>query len=162
MTIQFAPAPAGPIEPVERAESRFWAGFAVGVCAATVVGALTATGFLLDARISAPPLFTIDGTITLVGGSTPSSTPGFECEGDHGYDDISSGAAVRVSDKTGTLLAEGSLTGSVHGGDFCTFYFTAPDVPRGASFYDIAVSHRGSVSYDEAEADSGVHLTLGR
>src|SRR5690606_4472157 len=119
--------------------SRFWPGFAVGMCTATVVGALTATGFLVDARISSPPLFTIDGTITLVDGSTYSSTPGFECEGDRGYDDISSTAAVRVSDETGTLLAKGSLTGSVREGDFCTFFFTVPDVPRGASFYDVEV-----------------------
>jgi len=162
VTAQFAPAPTESTEPEEHAASRFWPGVAVGVCIATVVGALTATGFLVNARISAPPLFTIDGTITLVDGSTYSSTPGFECEGDRGYDDISSAAAVRVSDETGTLLAKGSLTGSVREGDFCTFYFTVPDVPRGASFYDVEISHRGSVSYDEAEADSGVHLTLGR
>ncbi|MEU5841576.1 hypothetical protein [Rhodococcus sp. NPDC047139] len=162
MTIQFAPAPAEFTESDEHVESRFWPGFAVGVCAATVIGALTATGFLLNERMSAPPQFSIDGTITLVDGSTYSTTPGFECEGDRGYDDISSAAAVRVSDETGTLLAKGSLTGSVREGDFCTFFFTVPDVPRGASFYDIEVSHRGSVSYDEAEADSGVHLTLGR
>ncbi|WP_162648020.1 hypothetical protein [Rhodococcus pyridinivorans] len=162
MTLQFAPVPTEHTESDEGTDSRFWAGFAVGVCAATVVGALTATGFLIHDRIHTPPMFTVDGTVTLVDGSTYSDTAGFECEGDRGYDDIAPSTAVRISDEAGTLLAEGSLDSSVREGDFCTFFFSVPDVPRGASFYDIEISHRGSVSYDETEAESGVHLTLGR
>lgn len=158
MTTQFAPAPA---VTGDRADSRFWPGFSVGVCAATVAGALVATGVLVADRVSAPAPFDIGGTITLVDGATYSSAPGFECEGDRGYDDISPVAEVRVADESGTLLAVGSLTSSVREGDFCTFFFTVPEVPRGASFYDVEISHRGSVSYDESDAESGVHLTLG-
>jgi len=158
VTIQFAPATTASDSGTD---TRFWPGFSVGVCAATVVGALAATALLVTDRMPDPDLFDMQGTITLVDGSRAGSTPGFECEGDRGYDDISSTTAVRVSDENGILLANGSLTGSAGEDAFCTFFFTVPDAPRGAAFYDVAISHRGSVSYDEAEAESGVHLTLG-
>ncbi|MFD6860301.1 hypothetical protein ACFWB0_01545 [Rhodococcus sp. NPDC060086] len=165
MTIQFAPATTVPDYYADDrrtagdgAGSRFWPGFSVGVCAATMVGALIATGFVVADRT---PLFAISGTVTLIDGAASSSTSGFECEGARGYDDISPTAAVRVSDAAGALLATGSLTHSVSEGNFCTFFFTVPEVPRGAASYDVEISHRGSVSYNETEADSGVHLTLG-
>ncbi len=105
-----------------------------------MAGALIAMGSLLADRA---PLFEIDGTVTLIDGATSSSTSGFDCEGAHGYDDISPTAAVRVSDDAGTLLATGSLTHSVSEGNFCTFFFTVPEVPRGAASYDVEISHRG-------------------
>ncbi|MBF0660766.1 hypothetical protein [Rhodococcus sp. (in: high G+C Gram-positive bacteria)] len=164
MTLQFLPATStsGRRTDDHGHGTRFWPGFSVGVCAATVTGALIATGSLVADRVASVPLFEIGGTVTLVDGSTHSNTPGFECEGDRGYDDIAPATAVRVTAETGKLLAEGSLTRSVREGDFCTFFFTVPDVPRGATFYDVEISYRGSISFDENEARSGVHLTLGR
>lgn len=163
MTIQIAPptADSDPLTEVCGTGTRFWPGFSVGLCAATMTCALLATGSLVADRVSDAPLFEIGGTVTLIDGAADSTVPGFECEGDHGYDDISPSTPVRVSDDVGALLATGALTSSVSEGDFCTFFFTVTDVPRGASHYDVEISHRGSVSYDESAAESGVHLTLG-
>lgn len=128
MTIQIAPptADSDPLTEVCGTGTRFWPGFSVGLCAATMTCALLATGSLVADRVSDAPLFEIGGTVTLIDGAADSTVPGFECEG-----------------------------------DFCTFFFTVTDVPRGASHYDVEISHRGSVSYDESAAESGVHLTLG-
>lgn len=163
MTIQFAPETTSSDHRADDhvAGTRFWPGFSVGVCAATMIGALIATGSVVSDRMSGAPPFEIAGTVTLIDGAASSSTPGFACEGDRGYNDISPTTAIRVSDESGMPLATGSLAYSVLEDEFCTFFFTVPDVPRGASRYDVEISHRGSVSYDEAEAASGVHLTLG-
>ncbi len=84
MTIQFAPATTVPDYYADDrrtagdgAGSRFWPGFSVGACAATMAGALIAMGSLLADRA---PLFEIDGTVTLIDGATSSSTSGFDCE----------------------------------------------------------------------------------
>lgn len=158
MTTQFAPAPA---VSGEHAGNRFWPGFSVGMCAATVVAAVVATGALLTDRTTAAG-FDVHGTVTLVGDTTASTEPGFACEGARGYDDLSPTTTVRITNGYGSLYAPGTFTGSAHGNGLCTFFFTVPDVPRGAADYDVEISHRGSVTYAESEVESGVHLTLGR
>lgn len=159
MTTQFAPAP---VEFAPQTDGRFWPGFSVGVCAATIVAGVIATGSLLADRMPATSVFEMNGTLTVVGGVTDRAAPGFECVGDRGFDDIAPGASVSVSDGSGAVLGTGLLTRSVREGNFCTFFFAVPDVPHGVSGYAVQITHRGSVSFDETEAETGVHLTLGR
>ena len=128
MTTQFAPAP---VEFTPQTDGRFWPGFSVGVCATTVVAGVIATGALLADRMPATSVFEMNGTLTVIGGTADSTVSGFECVGDHGFDDIAPGVSVAVSDRTGTVLGTGSLTRSVREGNFCTFFFTVPDLPKG-------------------------------
>ena len=158
MTTHFAPAP---VEFDQPADSRFWPGFSVGVCAATVVAGVIATGALRADRIPTTSVFEMNGTLTVISGSADSTVSGFECVGDHGFDDIAPGTTISVSDGAGAVLGVGPLTRSVREGNFCTFFFAVPDVRRGASDYAVRITHRGSVSFDETDAESGVHLTLG-
>ncbi|WP_430331427.1 hypothetical protein [Rhodococcus sp. ACT016] len=111
---------------------------------------------------STPETFDITGMITLTGKTTSSGLPtGFACAGAGGYSDLSPAAAVKVSDESGTLLAKGHLTGSSGRSGYCIFDFTVTDVPRGIKFYEVEISHRGGLSYTEAEAEDGLALTLG-
>jgi hypothetical protein len=114
---------------------------------------------------------TISGTLALnyAGGL---AFDDHDCVGVEGYDDISAGAAVTVTNQSGTIVGTGSLssgTGSQpidSGYDddnaICTFRFTVA-VPK-ATFYKIAVSHRDGVtfSYDKlASSDWTAALSLG-
>lgn len=88
------------------------------------------------------------------------ASAGTSCFGSGGYDDISGGApvAVRVDGKTVALgrLADGKVDGYR-----CTFAFLIQDVPAGLGFYTIEVSHRGGLTYTEADLRSPVVVTLG-
>lgn len=108
-----------------------------------------------------PESFAITGTMTVSGSIGYSTANGFECEGRNGYSDISPTAAVSVSDENGTLLAKGDLTSSTKSSTSCVFDFAVADAPRGSKFYQVEVSHRGSLSYTEEEAESGLSLSLG-
>jgi len=112
---------------------------------------------------------TITGTFTL-GGSFDPDNPNFDtvegtpyCWGTGGYDDISSGLQVNVSNESGTVIANGSLEdGKIHGDD-CEFRFVVNNVPV-AKFYKIQVGHRGELSYSYAEMQAAgwtVGFTLG-
>lgn len=90
------------------------------------------------------------------------------CVPSSGYQDAGAGAQVKVTSASGTLLATAELgagqaiTGP-QGGIVCEFDF-AVDVPKGESFYQFEVSHRGAVSFsaDELKKQGNkVGLTLG-
>ena len=107
--------------------------------------------------------FDLVGTVALRTDSlTTSGLPaGFECAGRGDYSDIGPGAAVTVSDETGTLLAKGTLASSIGDNKLCVFTFNVPDVPAGAKFYQVQVSNRDATSYTEQEARGHVEVSLG-
>ncbi|BBY62186.1 hypothetical protein [Mycolicibacterium helvum] len=109
------------------------------------------------------PPFTINGTLSLRADSvtTTGLPPSFACAGKGGYNDIGPGADVTVANESGTLLAKGRLDGSFGEKDWCVFTFTVSDVPAGAKFYKVTVSHRGEMSYTEQEAHARIELSLG-
>ncbi|OOL32902.1 hypothetical protein GQ85_04510 [Rhodococcus rhodochrous] len=150
-----------PVAEVDLARRPFRRGFAAGVVTTLAVGALLAGAVLVVHRIAGPDSFEVSGTMTLHDGSRTSTVSGYDCEGKGGYSDMSPAAAVTVSDQSGTLLAKGRLDGSIDMGDSCIFTFTVADVPRGADFYEVEISHRGGISFTESEAEDGVSLSLG-
>lgn len=90
---------------------------------------------------------------------------GRTCAGDGGYDDIRAGAQVVVTDADGGTVALGELSqgrmdGSVPDAT-CQWRFTVADVPAGAGFYGVEVTHRGALQYTEQELRSPISLSLG-
>lgn len=87
------------------------------------------------------------------------------CLPDDGYDDITSGAQVKVSDASGETVALGRLETQVpHGHGYmtvCRFNFTVDDIPEGSKLYSVEVSHRGALTYSEDEMKAGLAFTLG-
>lgn len=115
--------------------------------------------------------FTLGGTFTLKLGAfqwdraADGSTP---CTGRQGYDDITEGTPVVVTDQGGTAIATGELgTGSAAVDSAtgratqCVFGFEVSSVPD-RPFYGITVSHRGTQTYSASQVRTGgVSLTLG-
>jgi hypothetical protein len=87
---------------------------------------------------------------------------GGTCDGTGGYNDLSSGASVTVTDPAGKVIATGSLgEGHPLKGLACQFKFTITDVPK-EKIYGIQISHRGILNYTQAQVDDHqVHATIG-
>lgn len=113
-----------------------------------------------DESADEPDTFTVEGTVTLTDSGVEHS--GQECYGTGGYNDMVPGTQVVIRDADGTSVAVGDLgPGTV--GDYnvvCEFDFTVEDVPSGSSVYSVEVSHRGEISFKEAQAQD-LALTLG-
>lgn len=108
--------------------------------------------------------FVVTGTLQLNGASsiTTSSLPmGFACAGIRGYGDIGPGSSVTIKNESGTLLAKGAIDSSRGDDTSCILAFKVFDVPAGARFYKLEISHRGEMSYTEAEVKQGVDVSLG-
>jgi hypothetical protein len=96
--------------------------------------------------------------------STSVFSTGDSCTGTDGYDDISSGAQVRIRNEKDALIGTSELHGD--GVDIdgkCMWAFKVPDVPA-AKFYTIEVSHRGGITYSSKQMDRqkwAVGLTIG-
>ncbi|WP_051365092.1 hypothetical protein [Rhodococcus sp. JG-3] len=132
----------------------------IGSLATIIVGGIITGGVLLLNRDSEPETFTVAGSMSLTKGSGWDSIS-TGCVGDGGYDDIRSGAAIKISDESGTVLATGRLEGGQIDSGMCTFPFMVDGVPAGEAFYEIEVSHRGGLTYDEAEMREPLVFTLG-
>ncbi|MEU9737202.1 hypothetical protein [Streptomyces sp. NPDC048002] len=105
-------------------------------------------------------VFALTGTFELADGAVADGAGG--CQGADGYADIFEGAAVTVYDAAGTVIATGSLGESSLAGGKCSFEVNIADVPRGESFYQVEVSHRGTVQLTREEAEFGLlSATLG-
>lgn len=115
----------------------------------------------------------VSGELYLMIGSSPefpnfapvTGTAGTRCTASAGYNDVSEGTEVVISDDgnstlTITTLDAGVLGSSTSSGtiDACEFSFTAT-VPT-VDFYGIQISHRGIVKFTQAEISSA-ELTLG-
>jgi hypothetical protein len=76
------------------------------------------------------------------------------CAPDTGYTDLP-GAQVVVTDDAGHTLAVGHLDQGSYRDDECSFAFTVAGIPAGRKFYGITVSHRGTLTYTEAQLTAG-------
>ncbi|MBM9469508.1 hypothetical protein [Nakamurella leprariae] len=78
------------------------------------------------------------------------------CVGIRGYDDIGAGTQITVSDSGGKVVALGELGRGVENDEYgCVYLFLVEDVPGGAGFYSVEISHRGSMRISEADARAG-------
>ena len=116
---------------------------------------------------SAPSDFDVSGTFVLHGTGDESygwEKSGAPCEGQEGYSDIVEGAQVVIKNSAGEQIALGGLGPgrTVEDDEWyqCHFDFTIPDVPVDGAIYSVEVTHRGSVSFSQDQADS-LALDLG-
>lgn len=122
---------------------------------------------------SKPATLNVQGKMTLAQSGvfrTAGKLPdlGQPCIGKAGFDDLTPGAQVKVTDEKNTVLATaqlgtGTLVNDSGGFHTCEFPFTVA-VPDGKAFYQFEVSHRGviSFSHDDLKAKGNtVALTLG-
>lgn len=86
---------------------------------------------------------------------------GTKCFTTGGYDDISKGTQVTVSDENGKTVGVGELSDGVYSEGACSFPFTIKDLPAGRKFYKVEVSHRGGIQYTEKQMRDGVAVSLG-
>ncbi|MCE0766287.1 hypothetical protein LWC35_25780 [Pseudonocardia kujensis] len=87
---------------------------------------------------------------------------GTTCSGSGGYSDIHAGTGVTIANASGAVVATGALaTGRASSPTTCDFAFTVPDVPAGEDFYQVTVSHRGTLTSSADELRSGPGLSLG-
>lgn len=134
----------------------------VRAAALALIGVTVIVVFMAFTSGREPERFVVLGAITLEDSITTYGLPdGFECAGEDGYKDIGPGAAVTVTDESGTLLAKGAIETSSGGSSGCWLDFTVSGVPRGKSFYKVEVSHRGELTYTESEVESGLVFSLG-
>jgi hypothetical protein len=117
------------------------------------------------ASSSAPT--TVSGSLSLHDPDSFSGlSSGTACEGSNGYNDITQGAQVTVSDNSGSILAvssSGMSAGTADGSGNCVFSFTIDNVPY-SQFYQFQVSHRGQLAYSYQQLSSDnfqIATTLG-
>lgn len=104
--------------------------------------------------------FTLTGSLTLTG--TTDSTADGGCVGRGGYNDIAEGTGVTVYDAAGQVVATGSLGPGLRAGGACDFAVAVVNVPDGAKFYQVEVSHRGKLTLSAQDAEAGnLRATLG-
>lgn len=138
-----------------------WVPFAiaVGVMSVMVLWAVLASG--PSPTVETRETFTLTGQVS-VPARVGTFVPDGGCIGDRGYTDIQPGAQVTVSGSSGTVLATGTLTSGRPDSMRCAYTFSVADVPRGEGSYQVEVSSRGKVRFDEAAVVSGgALLTLG-
>jgi hypothetical protein len=118
-------------------------------------------GTATDTSSKEAKTFDADGDLTLISADNE-LTGGGGCIGGGGYDDISSGTQVVIRDSSGTTVAVDHLLPGTKSDSYvtCVFDFTVHDVPSGHGPYSVEVSHRGEISFNEADAGN-LHLTLG-
>jgi hypothetical protein len=130
-------------------------------CALTVVGCSTPPA-------ATPPVVTFDvaGTMS-ISRVLFDAIDGDSCSGIDGYDDIRTGAQVKVTDSTGKVVGLGALKAGLardtneswRGTNLCVFEFTVRDIPREGNIFGVEVSHRGVIQFTQDQAES-LALTL--
>lgn len=99
--------------------------------------------------------FTLVGSLTLAGFGHWTSGGVSGCAGTGGYSDIGEGASVTVYDGSGQVIAVGALSSGSLSGTSCDFPVTVTNVPDGARFYQVEISHRGKVTLSGTDAKTG-------
>lgn len=121
------------------------------------------------ATSAAPETFGVRGTVTLADGFEWVAEGGPRCYGTGGFDDLTAGGAVVITDSTGATVAIGKLGQGMPKlraddrtrAESCTFTLDVAGVPAGRGFYGVAVGHRNAVQFDEAGLRAEmVELTL--
>lgn len=106
---------------------------------------------------------TIFGSITLISFDGLVTNPA-PCHGTGGFDDISNGAQVVVSDGNGKVLGTSMLTNATtQARTRCRLEYRVPGLPK-VAFYQIEVTHRGKIvkSFHDLDlANWHVDSTLG-
>ena len=155
---QDPPAPPDVSGPPARARPRWLlpvliAGGAVSAVAIVAVLVLT---------LGRPAKLSLTGTLTIGSATTEGPLPaGFACAGAGPLSDIQPALRVVVADGNHELLGKGELTSSFSGGaDSCVFAIVVHDLPLDRDDYLVQISHRGEASFTQAEAVSGIELTL--
>jgi hypothetical protein len=161
------PVPESPLPPTvepepvaARPRARWVVPLAAGV-AGLIVGAggvglaWGLTGDPAPSAAKSKATFTLAGTMTLSFSSASATSGSQGCEGRGGYKDIAQGAAVTVYDGGGAVVATGSLGGGVMVGSSCRFTLYVEQVPEGADFFQVEVSHRGKLTLSAADAKAG-------
>lgn len=171
-----AQPPTGPAQPGPKRRLPLVIGAVVALL--VVVGATIAVTMTLaggdepTTQTSAPATFRVTGYLSLdsPGNFVWESVQNPVCAGTDGFDDVRTGAQVVVTDAGGATVAVGTLGEglasyqTVNGESLaisCKFSFAIPDVPAGKGFYGVAVTHRGSMQYQEAQLREALQLTLG-
>ena len=136
---------------------------AAGFAAALLLVAIGVGAYLAIHAFTKPEPFALTGTLALNSDTIRTSglPMGYSCAGDHDYSDLGPGTAVTVHDETGKLMAKGSIESSSKQSGSCMLNFTVYKVPGGGALYKVEVSHRGQMSYTEAEAKAGINIQLG-
>ncbi len=113
-------------------------------------------GEFVTLTIAKPPLYDLDGNITLI----DSNLGGYNdnCYGTGGYSDISSGMSITVIDDKGTIVATGQTGFGNHPENnsyssvTCIFKFDVRQIPK-RNFYTFDLGRRGKLSYSFAELE---------
>ena len=128
------------------------------VVAAVIVTAVVVIALVVVlGRTSQGGSIQVAGSLVMTDASNTNTSP---CDlSGTGYDDIAAGTEVEITDDAGKTLTLTSLESGTAGVSDCTFPFTA-SVPAGKKYYKISVSHRGFVTFPEADMSSP-ELTLG-
>ena len=145
----------------------------------TVLAAITITGCgatstppdrMTPSTPTAAKTETAATTMTVSGTVSFSCTSADECSTDAnenicigvgGYSDLSQDTSVEITDASGTTVGLGHVLYSELHDTTCELRFSAEDIPTGAGFYGIEISHRGIVKFAEADLASPVTLTIG-
>lgn len=114
-----------------------------------------------------PKTTTVHGTLTLQVGDA-ANIDNINCRGMDGYDDISSGASVSITDASNKTIGIGTLSGgavTMQSGkdlmDHCTFEWSIDDVPLKSKFYEIHIANRDGPKFTRAQIQEEVGLSLG-
>jgi hypothetical protein len=113
-------------------------------------------GEFVTLTIAKPPLYDLDGNITLI----DSDLGGYSdnCYGTGGYSDISSGMSITVIDDKGTIVATGQTGSGNHPENnsyssvTCIFKFDVRQIPK-RNFYTFDLGRRRKLSYSFAELE---------
>jgi hypothetical protein len=141
---------------------------------AAVVIALGAAGFGATRLIGqdapapaaspTPAVLSVHGSLLLADSTGVLNLDGYHCQGMRGYDDIRQGAAVTITDASGTTIGLGSLSeGMMESSGLtrkCRFTWQV-EVPKGKGFYGVEISHRGKVAVAEADTWTAMSVSLG-
>lgn len=111
-----------------------------------------------------PKPFDLSGSLTLTDDSSVAATIGQDgCHGTGGYSDVAVGAPVTVYNADSKIVGTGMIDYSTAlSGTSCWMAFSVRGVPGGEGPYQYEISHRGKLTFTEAEGrGSGVTATLG-
>ena len=134
----------------------------IGLAVAVAMTVLTCGFFLLHGITRDGSRFALTGTLDLTD-SGAHYRDGESCYGENGYDDVSGGTGVTVTDRAGSIIGTGKLEegvgqGSAEDADSlladllssCVFSFSVDELPKTA-FYSIEVGRRGKLTYSLAD-----------
>lgn len=173
--IRIGQPPSAPIPPAKPGRPR-WPLLAGGAALLVAVTA-TATAWLTGGDGAVPAsspsayvatTFSITGEMTLPRGDFTWSQGLDTCSGRGGYDDMTRGTTVVVTDETGKTIALGELQTGVadrdpDATDFairCRLKFDVTGIPEGHQFYSVEVGHRGEVQYTRDGLNRPLSLEL--